>query len=73
MEQGLAVLQRDLELGFGVLGVCQAQSKPRPLPWSLRAGEMPGSGLVQDILQLPHLTHSRAETLDPDPGSSPAA
>lgn len=72
MEQGLAVLQRDLELGFGVLGVCQAQGSPDPC-LGLRAGEMPGSGLVQDILQLPHLTHSRAETLDPDPGSSPAA
>lgn len=30
MEQGLAVLQRDLELGFGVLGVCQAQGSPDP-------------------------------------------
>lgn len=53
--------------------------KPRPLSWSLRAEKMPGSGLVQDILQLPHLTHStpgqkpwiQILDLPPQPRASP--
>lgn len=44
--------------GLWGAGGLPGPGKPRPLPWSLRAGEMPGSGLVQDVLQLPHLTHS---------------
>lgn len=66
--------------GFWGAGGLPSPRKPKPLPWSLRAGEMPGSDLVQDILQLPHqsiipwhapMQKPWIQILDPPPSREP--